>query len=126
MERLGKVCLSIFISLAASSAVASDSAWRGYLVDRLCADDAKTADKAKKLCETHTKECALDPNCVNSGYTVYSGSKFYIFDDKGNKLAKKLIESSKREDGGMPVEVKGALSGNTIAVSAIKEIDSSQ
>jgi len=124
MEPFKKVCLMMFIALTASSAAASETAWKGYLVDRMCADGAKTPAKVKQLCETHTKECALDPKCVSSGYTIYSGSKTYIFDDKGNKQAKKLIEASKREDGGMPVEVKGALSGNTIAVSEIKEVNS--
>ena len=94
----------------------------GYLMDSMCMlehtkDNAETATKATA---EHTKECALMPDCVKSGYGVFSDGKFYAFDDKGNQLATAIFDKSKKTDH-FKVTVEGKKHGDKILVDKITE-----
>jgi hypothetical protein len=94
----------------------------GYLMDSMCMlehakDNAETATKATA---EHTKDCALMPDCIKSGYGVFSDGKYYAFDEKGNQLAKSIFEKSKKTDH-FKVTVEGLKHGDKILVSKITE-----
>ena len=57
-----------------------------------------------------TRACILMPSCVNSGLGVYSGGKYYEFDQNGNTLAKAALEKSKK-DKGAKFKVTGKVTG---------------
>jgi hypothetical protein len=70
--------------------------------------------------EGHSKDCALDDHCAASGYGIFSGGKYYKFDEKGSATAKDLIEKSKREKR-LYFEAKGTLDEGTMTLTSLKE-----
>ena len=74
------------------------------------------------VAEAHTKECLLMPECVKSGYGVYtSDNKFLKFDEAGNRKALAAIKASKQLDD-FEVEITGEVKGDTIKVLTLKLI----
>jgi hypothetical protein len=60
------------------------------------------------------------PDCVKSGYGVYTAEGKYItFDADGNKKAEEALRASKKRDN-LRVRVTGELSGETITVASLK------
>ena len=52
---------------------------KGVIIDNLCAGSQKP-EKLAEFVKTHTKECALKPQCVASGYSIFSDGKLMKFD----------------------------------------------
>jgi hypothetical protein len=75
---------------------------------------------AAEFIESHPTTCALMPNCVKSGYAVYADGKLYKFDQDGNKMAMRLLKTTKSKKG-LLVEVEGSVEGDTIQVKKISE-----
>ena len=95
---------------------------RGYLIDKMCSTRAMKSESPTGAAKKHTKACASMPKCAGSGYGVVSGDKFYTFDDKGNEMAKVLLDSTKKDDS-LSIEVVGTLDGNKITVESLKEAE---
>jgi|FLYL01.1.fsa_nt_gi hypothetical protein len=90
----------------------------GVLIDQMCS--MKAVKEGQKAAAMHTKDCALMPDCVNSGYGVYtSDGKFLKFDAKGNQEAQKALKATKQKDN-LKVKVSGNIDGDTIKVSSLK------
>ena len=96
---------------------------KGYLTDKMCGTgftktgDAKTAAaKAKK----HTKDCALEENCMASGYGLVFDGKFHKFDEAGDKIALEYLNKTKKENN-LFVMVKGTMDGDKIKVTSVKD-----
>jgi len=99
----------------------ASSAFSGYLIDRSCADGLKHDSKnIDSQVQHHTTTCALSADCSEAGYTLYKDGKFIDLDSKGNALAKKYFQTSKRTDGHY-VKVTGDLKRDVIAATDIKE-----
>jgi hypothetical protein len=77
-------------------------------------------ENAMEKAEGHSRECALDDHCAASGYGIFSGGKYYKFDEKGSATAKGLIEKSTREKG-LYFEAKGTVGDGTMMVTSLKE-----
>ena len=94
----------------------------GFIVDKACATGkvAKQADP-QAAAANENKGCILMPSCLQSGLGVYSGGKFYEFDEKGVALAKAALEKSKK-DKGAKFKVSGKVTGAKIAVTGIDEV----
>jgi hypothetical protein len=94
----------------------------GFIVDKACATGkvAKQADP-QAAAANETKGCILMDGCLKSGLGIYSEGKYYKFDTKGDALAKAALEKSKK-DKGAKFEVTGKVTGETIAVTGVKEI----
>ena len=94
----------------------------GFIVDKACATGkvAKQSDP-QAAAANETKGCILMEGCLKSGLGVYSGGKYYQFDAKGNELGKAALEKSKK-DKGAKFEVTGKVTGDTIAVTEVKEV----
>lgn len=101
---------------------ADKTKWRGYLVDRNCAESVKEDSNPESFLEHHTKDCALMPNCRAKGYVIYSDHQWLSLDKRGNGLAVSLLRASKRKSG-FYVEVSGARKGDAVKVQSIKEIN---
>ena len=96
------------------------SAMKGYVVDQMCAKGIAKKENMMEKAAGHTKACALEENCAESGYGLFSDGKYYPFDEAGSKKAHELIEKTSKKKEIM-VEVTGTLNGATLAVSDIKE-----
>jgi hypothetical protein len=97
----------------------------GNLIDNACSgkhvSDKDFADRAKG----HSTSCALMPNCESSGYAVYADGKLYKLDDAGNKSAVEILKNTETKKG-VRVEVEGTVSADTINVTKITEVASSE
>ena len=92
----------------------------GYVVDQMCSKDWVGTDNATVKPAKHTKKCALEEGCAESGYGLWVDGKYYKFDADGSAKAKELIEKTSRKDA-ILVDVTGKQDGETIAVTSIKE-----
>ncbi len=105
---------------APAKAAAKTETLHGYVVDAMCASGISKKQDVMQKAAGHTRACAMEETCIASGYGVFSDSKYYKFDDAGDKLAKALIEKTKTGKGIM-VEVTGSQNGERFAVASIKE-----
>jgi hypothetical protein len=121
MKYLIALCTIVLsFALTAGAQDAKPTTLKGYVVDQMCAGKMAMKDNAMEKAEGHSKECALDDNCAGSGYGIFSGGKYYKFDEKGSATAKALIEKSKREKG-LYFEAKGTVGDGTMALTSLKE-----
>lgn len=97
-------------------------------MDKQCAPKAelrvvpppKMMEGGRVVAEAHTKECLLMPECVKSGYVVYTDNdKFLSLDAEGNRKAEEAIRASKKLDD-FEVVVTGEVTGDTIKVQSVK------
>lgn len=107
----------ILFAVMAMSAVAADTAVKGYLVDLSCArEDGQKAGFGAK----HSKECLQMPDCESSGYGVLTDDKKIVrFDKAGNDQAKKFITELKKEKD-IKVTVTGSVTGQSMTVNKIE------
>ena len=63
---------------------------KGDIIDNMCADGNK--DNLTEFVKSHTKGCALMPNCVASGYSLYVDGKLHKFDDASNKKIEEFLK----------------------------------
>lgn len=103
-----------------SSDKAAAMTMKGYVVDAQCAGDMAGKEDVMTRAANHTKKCALNDRCAESGYGLFSDGKWYKFDEAGDKLAKDLIEKTTKKDQ-IAVEVAGKMGDGTMAVTSIKE-----
>ncbi|HEX7574589.1 MAG TPA: hypothetical protein VF514_16000 [Bacteroidota bacterium] len=121
MKYLIALCtIVVCFALTAGAQDAKPTALKGYVVDQMCAGKMAMKENAMEKAEGHSKECALDDNCAGSGYGIFSGGKYYKFDEKGSATAKGLIEKSKREKG-LFFEAKGTVGDGTMTLTSLKE-----
>ena len=112
------ILLSAVLTVSAQDA--KPATLKGYVVDQMCAGKMVSKSNATEKAPGHTKECALNDQCAASGYGIFSGGKYYKFDEKGSATAKALIEKSKRESG-LYFEAKGTLGEGTMTLTSLKE-----
>jgi len=122
---LKKLIFSLTAVMALSLVVMAQSdkaTLEGFIVDKACATGkvAKQADP-QAAAANENKSCALMDACLKSGLGVYSGGKYYKFDEQGTKLAKAALEKSKK-DKGAKFKVTGTVTGDKITVKGIEEI----
>jgi hypothetical protein len=87
-----------------------------YLLDVDCANKVITDDGTNLQTnpENHTVACLKMPSCMASGYGVIIRNKetgkynFLKFDEKGDELARKLLETTNKTDN-MRVKVRGTI-----------------
>lgn len=111
--------LIVLLGLAALiSAQDKPITFTGYVVDKACSARYKTDEAAGG----HTRGCALMPNCVASGYGIFTDGRYIEFDAKGTELAKAMIEASKKTKG-LKATVTGTIKDSKLAVEKIAEVD---
>lgn len=90
----------------------------GYLIDNVCAEASQGGEEEEA--EGHMVSCALMEACQKSGYAVISEGKTYKLDEKGNKLALKVLRDTRVKQG-LSVTVIGALDGDTLHADTVTE-----
>ncbi|HOD13987.1 MAG TPA: hypothetical protein PK307_03840 [Spirochaetota bacterium] len=61
----------------------------GILVDNHCADAHKSS--MEQFIKSHTKECALMPDCAASGYSLYHYGALLRFDKESSKKVEQFL-----------------------------------
>jgi hypothetical protein len=97
--------------------IAAAADFEGILMDKACS--ASAVKGGDKVAQAHTRECALMPNCVKSGYGIYMDGKFIPFDAAGNKRALAALKASKKVDN-LRVQVTGEQVGDVLRVKTLK------
>lgn len=106
--------------------MAKADVWKGYLVDKMCATGyVKDGDVAKANAKgaKHTKSCALEEGCMESGYGLIINGKYAKFDEAGDKMAVDYLNKSTKKDNFF-VEVTGTKDGDIVKVKSIAEAKS--
>ena len=105
--------------VAALGCMAYAAEVQGVLMDRACSAKIVAANDQKGAVG-HTRACALMPDCVASGYGVFTADgKFITFDADGNKKAEAALKASTAKDN-IKVQVTGDQSGSMMKVASIK------
>ena len=121
--------ISLSVLLFQVVAVAEDHVFEQYLYDVDCANKAIADDGTvlRTFPENHTVACLKKPSCRASGYGLIIRNKktgrynFYKFDEKGDELAIKLLETTKKTDN-MEIKVRGTVDQEMIIkVTSIEE-----
>ena len=94
----------------------ADDVLEQYLFDVDCAKKAIADDGTvlRTFPENHTVACLKKPSCRASGYGLIIRNKktgrynFFKFDEKGDELARKLLETTNKTDN-MRVKVRGTI-----------------
>jgi len=107
------------LALMATFALAAPAAeLEGLLMDKMCS--AKVASEGVKAAKMHTRDCALMPNCVSSGFGVVTADgKFHPLDAKGNEKAEAALKASKKKDD-LRVKVTGEQEDAAFRVVSLK------
>lgn len=120
------MCLMAGVSAAlligtGNAVYSADSQWQGYVIDRQCAGAVRKDSDASSFVQRHSKDCSLMAHCQSVGYCLYSRGKWLDLDKKGNGLAIKLLQATKRKYG-LYVEAAGVVNGSVLKVQSLKEI----
>jgi hypothetical protein len=93
----------------------------GYVVDQMCAKGMMKKSNPMERAAKHTKECALEEACAASGFgLVYGDANWVKFDEKGDQLAKLMIEKSKK-DKDLMADVTGMMKEGKFIVATLTE-----
>ena len=87
---------------------------KGIIIDNKCAEANK--DDLANFITTHAKSCAILPECIASGYSIYSDGKLMKFDVESNA---KVIEFLKKEDSKLAVVVDAKKVGEELSLLTI-------
>ncbi|MDD5505470.1 MAG: hypothetical protein PHR73_01785 [Candidatus Omnitrophica bacterium] len=88
---------------------------KGDIIDNMCA--GKHKETLAEFVKTHTKECALMPDCVASGYSLFADGKLYAFDQDSNA---KVAEFLKNADSKLQVTVTAKQVGDELSLASIE------
>lgn len=99
---------------------------KGYLVDKMCATGMakKAPEEAMAKAAKHTKSCALEESCMESGFGLLSEGKWYKFDETGDKKALAWLKKTDKKSDLM-IEVTGTHDGDIFKVASFKEVKGS-
>lgn len=87
----------------------------GDIIDNICAQANK--DNLAKFIKTHTKECALMPGSMDSGYSIFADGMLYKFDPDSNL---KIMEFLNKEDSRPQVVVTAKKVGDELSLVSIE------
>ena len=106
----------LLVGFAALSLLAGETIiLKGTIIDNHCAAMGK--DNLAEFVKTHTKACALMPDCAASGYSIFADGNLYRFDQTSSK---KIEEFLKRPDNKLQVVVEAEKVGEEIKLVSIE------
>lgn len=101
---------------------------QGVLIDQKCSPNAQTRvvsgpnthlEGGIVWAYTHTRQCALMPECQRSGYGLATHDNRYLkFDAAGNRKAVEMLQASKKIDD-LEIEATGEVQGDTLRVQTL-------
>jgi hypothetical protein len=95
---------------------AEEMVLKGDIIDNNCANALKP-DKLAEFVKGHLKACTLMPNCVASGYSIYSDGKLHKFDKPSNA---KIEEFLKVAENKLQVVVKAKKTAEGLSLVSIE------
>ena len=121
------LCALVAVAGFAASAPSPFTQVQGILIDQMCSSKAEVhivsgprLEGGMVVAEAHERSCALMPQCIRSGYGVFTyDNKFLKFDKSGDRKALAMLRASKKDDD-LKVEVTGKVEGDTIKVESLK------
>ena len=106
----------LLVGLTALSLLAGETIiLKGTIIDNHCAAMGK--DNLAEFIKTHTKACALMPDCAASGYSIFADGKLHKFDQASNK---KVEEFLKKDESKLEVAVKAEKVGEELKLVSIE------
>ncbi len=75
------LCLVSTMAFTQAMTTGATMTLKGTIIDNMCTSSTKDV---AVLIKTHTKDCALMPDCVKSGYSIYADGKLHKFDAASN------------------------------------------
>jgi hypothetical protein len=122
---LALFCVLFSATFIASAQETKSKPMKGYLVDKMCATGMakKAPEEAMAKAAKHTKSCALEESCMESGFGLMSEGKWYKFDDAGDKMALAWLKKTDKKNDLM-VEVTGTHDGDIFKLTSLKEVKS--
>lgn len=102
--------LGVALSLAAPGGETRE----GYVMPTAC-----KSRKAESGPEAHTTKCALELECVVTGYGLWIDGDFFEFDDEGDQVALKYFRETAKSDHHR-VKVVGDFSGAEVRVKELE------
>jgi len=88
---------------------------KGTIIDNHCAGMSK--DNLAEFIKTHTKECALMPECAASGYSIFADGKLHKFDQESSR---KIDEFLKKAESKLDVVVTAERVGEALKLVSIE------
>ena len=89
---------------------------KGDIIDNMCAG-AQKPEALAEFVKTHTKQCALMPQCEASGYSIFSDGKLQKFDKASNA---KIAEFLKKEGSKLQVVVTAKKIADELSLISIE------
>lgn len=89
---------------------------KGIIIDNMCAG-LKTPEELTGFVKTHTKQCALMPNCLAGGYSILVDGKLIKFDKESSAKIEKFL---KKEDSKLEVEIIAKMEGEELSLISIE------
>lgn len=100
----------------APTPVAEVETLKGDIIDNMCAG-AQKPEALAEFVKTHTKQCALSPDCQAAGYSVLADGKLIKLDKESTV---KVVEFLTKEDSKLQVVVTGKKTGEELNVASIE------
>jgi hypothetical protein len=88
---------------------------KGDVIDNMCASAHK--DALAEFVKTHTKECAIAPGCIESGYSLFADGKLYAFSKDSSA---KVAEFVKKADSKLQVVITAKQVGDELSLVSIE------
>jgi hypothetical protein len=88
---------------------------KGNIIDNTCAGANK--DNLADFIKTHTKQCAIMPGCIESGYSIFADGKLYTFDKDSSA---KVAEFLKKADSKLEVSITAKQVGDELSLVSIE------
>jgi type 1 fimbria pilin len=104
-----------FAQTAAPQAATETVTLRGTIIDNQCAGK-QAPEQLGTFIKTHTKQCALLPACVASGYSIFADGKLTKFDKASNA---KVEEFLRKPESKLDVLVVAKKAGNKLELISI-------
>jgi hypothetical protein len=106
----------IFVTTMALAQQAEVMTVKGYIIDNMCAH-SQSPEQLDEFVKVHTKECALAPQCMASGYSIYADHKLMKFDKPSNA---KVAEFLNNPDSKLLVTAEVKKAGEELELISIK------
>ncbi len=101
---------------AVEETAATEITLTGDVIDNMCAG-TKTSAELSEFVKTHTKECALMPNCAETGYSIFADGKLYKFDKDSSAKVEAFL---KQADSKLQVVITAKQSGEELSLVNIE------
>jgi len=102
---------------AGSPAAPGTETREGYVLPAGCTSSREST----KAAHDHTTKCALELECVVTGYGLLADGKFFEFDDEGDQKALKYFRQTVKTEDHL-VKVTGDFTGEEVVVKAFDPV----